>query len=460
MEPSDEATGLPGDDTIAAIITPPGAGGIAAVRIAGRRSRSILERLFQPKSNQETRPFLMRCGQLVSGLGEPIDEVLAVWMPLGQSYTGLEQVELFCHGGRQVVRRVLDEILVCGARAAEPGEFTRIAFLNGRIDLARAEAVAEVIAADTDLSYRVSREHLLGAYSNQIENLRYSLIAILADLEASIDFTEEEIESDERAAQIERLENIARELGELISTYRGGEIIREGFKLAIGGRPNAGKSSLFNLLLKRERALVNPKAGTTRDYLSEWIDIEGLAVNLIDTAGIRRGGGEIEKLGQQSARKLLADADLILWMVDLSSNSWKRNLKAELRSLGDKPNILLGNKIDIVEKHDRDERINLEISCKTGRGFKQLHEMLHERIAETLPDLTSGLVVTSARHESKLKACLDQVQTAKALIDAEESPELPALELRLGIQALEEITGRIYNEEVLGAIFSRFCIGK
>jgi len=248
---------------------------------------------------------VLRYGQWVDADRRVIDEVTAAYMPEGQSYTGAEQFEVFCHGGRQVVRMILDTILRAGARAAEPGEFTRMAFLNGRIDLARAEAVAEVIAASTAHSYETSRQHLLGAYSHEIERLRTRLVKLLAEVEASIDFVEEDIEPESVKALGKPATEILADLKKLIATYGGGRIINEGYKIVLAGRPNAGKSSLFNLLLRQERALVNPTAGTTRDYLSEWIDLEGFAVNLIDTAGLRVEGDELERAGQSRARELI-----------------------------------------------------------------------------------------------------------------------------------------------------------
>jgi len=239
-------------DTIAAIITPPGEGGIAAVRVAGPESIGVLKRHFTAKHSDDSRPhpFVMRLGSFRTAENEILDEVMAVYMPSGRSYTGLEQIEIFCHGGRQVVRRILDEILNNDIRVAEPGEFTRLAFENGRIDLSRAEAVAEIIAAETEVSYRASREHLLGGYSEHIDLLRNSLIDILSEVEASIDFTEDAPEvrsSPEKLAGL--VDSLIVRLSGLADTYTGGRIISEGFTVVIGGRPNAGKSSLFNQLL-------------------------------------------------------------------------------------------------------------------------------------------------------------------------------------------------------------------
>ncbi len=402
---------------------------------------------------------MLRYGHFVSARGETLDEVMAVFMPHGKSYTGLEQAEIFCHGGRRIVRLILEELINGGARAAQPGEFTRLAFLNGRIDLAKAEAVAEIIAANTDSSYRAGREHLLGAYAEHIEEMREQLVAVLADIEASIDFSEEDIDTGTNVQAAKLLMGVEKEIGELINSYTGGRIINEGFKIAIGGRPNAGKSSLFNLLLRQERALVNPEAGTTRDYLSEWIELEGFAVNLIDTAGLRAEGSQLEKEGQARAEEIIKEADLILWMFDLSEKGWEASLEHDLERLGEGAIVLIGNKIDI-SRSPRCAPDALKISCMTRKGLKDLRKEILLRIQDQMPDLTSGLVVTSARHKQKLAAARKGIARARRKLKDNESPEITAFELRQGIEALDEITGRVYNEEILGKIFSSFCIGK
>jgi len=481
-----------GDDTIVAVITPPGQGGVAAVRIAGPDSLRLLKRHFIASSISKPKPFLMRYGQFRTAQGESLDEVLAVFMPAGQSYTGLEQVEIFCHGGRQVVNTIMQELTASGARPAEPGEFTKLAFLSGRIDLPHAEAVAEMIAADTRVSFDASREHLLGAYSDQINSLREQLVELLGDIEASIDFTEQDIDAADSAKSIVSLQAIVTQIDELVATYRSGRIIKEGFRIAICGRPNAGKSSLFNLLLKQERALVHPTAGTTRDYLSEWIDFDGIAVNLIDTAGLRKGGGQLEQRGQDRTRRLIRDADLVIWMVDLTMSRWQMHLKGDLQRLDHEHIVLVGNKIDLLQvgqepcapaisggsqqvavvgresptpadigRSRRDLPYKeLRISCLTRAGLKKLRSVIRQKIDECMPDLTSGLVVTSARHKQKFTAASRILKRVIRMAKAGETQDIIAYELRSAVDALDEITGKVYNEQVLERIFSRFCVGK
>lgn len=435
------------------------------MRLAGGACLSLVEKHFRPKTAGAMRPFVLRYGQFLDLDGELIDEVTAVHMPHGQSYTGLEQIEVFCHGGRYVVRRILNELLKSGARAAEPGEFTKLAFLSGRIDLSRAEAVAEMVRADTGMSYETAREHLLGAYTEHVNSIRSTVVSLIAEVEASVDFPDEGIETEDKARMLGSIGSVADKIQELVASYSGGRILKEGFRIAIGGRPNAGKSSLFNLLLRQERALVTPTAGTTRDYLSEWIDLDGYAVNLIDTAGIRKGGGQIEKAGQESARKLMRSADLTIWMVDLSMKNWKRQLKTDLKQLSDLHMLLLGNKIDLLQSAEEvlesgRELSMLTVSCRTNQGIGQFRNQVLSQIEDNMPDLTPGLVVTSERHAQKFRESRKSLQAAKKNLEHDESPEIIAFDLRSAANAIDEITGKIYNEDILEEIFSKFCIGK
>lgn len=451
-------------DTVAAIITPPGEGGIAAIRLAGPKSVQILKTVFWPRAETtpgEPTPFLMRFGKYVNRAGEQLDEILAVFMPEGKSYTGLDQVEIFCHGGRQVVKVILSDLLERGARAAEPGEFTKLAFLNGRIDLAKAEAVAELIAANTDSSYMTSRDHLLGRYTEHIETLRTSLISLLADIEATLDFPEEHLETTELSANLAKIARIESELEKLAASYQGGRIVREGYRVVLGGRPNAGKSSLFNLMLQQERALVHESAGTTRDYISEWIDLGGFAVNMIDTAGLRTDGAEVEKQGQEKAEQLMGSSDLVLWVVDLTSRNWMEHLQGDLASIKQKNHIVVGNKSDLLDSKvaDRSGEMIL-LSCKTTAGLIDLEAAMIESVNRSMPDLTSGLVVTSARHQQKISAALESLSSAREKMGSPDQIELASYDVRESVRALEEITGRVYTEDILESIFASFCVGK
>jgi len=403
----------------------------------------------------------MRHGHVVSGSGKVIDETLAVFMPAGRSYTGLDQAEIYCHGGHQVVRTILDLIIKSGARPAEPGEFTKLAFLSGRIDLSKAEAVGELIAASTEASYEASREHLVGEYSEYVGSLRERLVSILAEIEASIDFADDEADTIDPRHLNKTLDEITGRIDQLVATYEGGRIIREGYRVAIGGRPNAGKSSLFNALLKQERALVDHEAGTTRDYLSEWVDLDGYAVNLIDTAGVRGEGSQVEKAGQARSRELVAKADLVLWLADVTMPDWQDRSAADIRDLEYCDILLVGNKIDLVANSGLvcpDE--TCLISCLTRDGLNKLRGLIFEYINDSTRNMISGQIVTSARHRNCLELAGRALEQTKLAVNNGESSEVLAFEIRRAVEALAEITGQIYTEDILEEIFSRFCIGK
>jgi tRNA modification GTPase len=461
------------DTTIAAIITPLGEGGIGAIRIAGSETFSITDKLFRPFDNSVIlhRPFHMYHGYIVDSKQDIVDEVMMVEMLEGNSYTGQRQAEIFCHGGRFVLKRVIEEVFKNGARPAEPGEFTRRAFLSGRIDLTRAEAVAELIASKTEYSYNLAKNNLFGILSEKIDSVRKTAVELLADVEAALDYPDEGLGLSSQDVIAEKLTLVINHIGEIAKTYNSGRIIKEGYKVCIAGRPNAGKSSLFNLLLKLNRAIVAPTPGTTRDYLTEWIDLDGLAVSLTDTAGLRSKGGAIERAGQKSAREIITDSHLIIWIADISSKKWRQDLQEDIREYcRSAETIIVLNKIDRLPDLDPESTTSIPdiddsipaflLSCKTGYGLDKLRDGLRHYVNNRLPDLTEGFLITSERHKNKLDNCLKYLKGALKDIRRGESLELIAFNLRSGINEIDEITGRIYNDEILDQIFSRFCIGK
>lgn len=389
-------------------------------------------------------------------------------MPAGRSYTGQAQAEIFSHGGYYIMRKILAEIVRLGARVAEPGEFTRRAFLAGRIDLAKAEAVADIIASKTEHAYNAARKNLLGRFSEYIDRIRDMAIGLLSEIEASVDYPEEDLQTEEKEQLLANADELITSIKGLLDSYQAGQIIKEGFKIAIAGRPNAGKSSLFNLLLNQNRAIVAPVPGTTRDYLTEWIDLDGVAVALTDTAGLRSSSGVIEKAGQKSARAIMHEADLVLWIVDVARKRWQKELVSDLKDDHHCAKyLILLNKVD---KLPEDEAAALKpavrefsavvLSCKAGTGLKGLRKTLAGRITGQMPDLTDRLVLTSERHRAKLANALKSFRLGRKGIASGESPEMIAFELRRAVNEIDEITGRIYNEEILDRIFARFCIGK
>lgn len=453
------------NDTIAAIATPSGSGGIGIIRISGPASHKILNKVFRPRKKSRYRPFLLRYGQIVApDKGEILDEVLTVFMPEPNSFTGEDLVEIYCHAGQYSLKTILDNILSVGCRLAEPGEFSLRRFLNHGVDITKLEGAAELVASKTDLAYRLSREHLLGEYGKHINAIRQKIVRLLAEIEADIDFPDEDMLGKHGQEMLQKqLYDLIGQLQGLSEGYKTGKIIKDGYRVVILGPPNAGKSSLFNRLVRQNRALVTPIAGTTRDYISEWVDIDGLPVELFDTAGLRTGRGKIEKAGIEGSRKLINKADLAIYIIDVTTRS--HNLK-EIQKLKNKSVILALNKIDLVKDPKRHmDSLKLTditfadkciISAKTGRGVKKLLSLISQKAGVT--DMTDSLVVTSHRHKTKIDKALSHIRKIQKM--AEAPVELISFELRQAAEQLSEITGHIYTEDILDEIFSAFCIGK
>ena len=454
------------NDTIAAIATPAGSGGVGIIRISGPKALEILGQTFLPQNpKSKPIPYLLRFGRIVNPKdNQELDEVLAVYMPGPRSFTGEEMVEIYCHAGQFTLKSILDNILTCDCRPAEAGEFSLRRFVNRGVDLTMLEGAAEVVAAKTELAYKISREHLMGAYGEKISVIRQMIVHLLAEIEADIDFPEEkDVGSVGRRLLNERLGGIISELEHLSDSYRTGRIIQDGFRVVILGPPNAGKSSLFNYLVRQNRALVTPVPGTTRDYISEWIDIGGLPVELYDTAGLREGRGRVEKAGIEGTRRLIARADLILYLFDFKGKAYG---PPDIQLRKEQTLLVVLNKMDLLSSivsrakawmHILGDRFSFYIiSAKTGAGVPQLIKKIL-MIAGTA-DLTDSIIVTSHRHKVKIDKCLTHLRRIRRM--KAQPSELISLELRQAADQIAEITGQIYTEEILGEIFSNFCIGK
>ncbi len=458
------------NELIASIITPPGEGGVGAIRVAGDGARMFCAPFLKWGANSAPLPESFSLKLTVFSIpesGVALDEVMAVWMPKGKSYTGDEQVEIYCHGGRVVLLNILRALYDAGARPAEPGEFTKRAFLAGRIDLTKAEAVAELISANSQRSYSAARDNLFGKTSSEVDRLRKLTMTLAATFEAQVDFPEEEIDPDEYDSLIGDIVDIRDSMQRLVDSYRSGVVIRDGFKIALCGRPNAGKSSLFNALLKKNRAIISSIAGTTRDYLSEWIELGGFAVEITDTAGLRETTNEIETAGQKFAGEIANASHLALWLVDCSAENWREELS------GDTPpetkTLIAFNKIDLPEaKPESDTTLTfggkqcetLAISCKTEQGIEALERRILVEIESLLSDQTDGAIITSERHKQKLSEAIVALDAVDSGLKNRLSPELIAFDMKAVLQALDEITGKVYTDDLLGVIFSSFCIGK
>ncbi len=452
-------------DTIAAISTPPGEAGIGIVRLSGPQAEVIARRLFRPRrplSPWESHRLYL--GHLLDSQGRVLDEVLLTLMRAPQTYTREDVVEIHCHSGYAVLQAVLGEVLGLGARLARPGEFTLRAFLSGRLDLSQAEAVLEVIQARTQASLRVAAAHLTGGLGKRLGELRASLLSMLAHLEAALDFPEEAAE----LAPKDLRSDLAAPLGELknlLSSYRRGRLLREGVGVVLAGRPNVGKSSLLNRLLEADRAIVTDIPGTTRDVIEETLNLGGVALRLSDTAGLREARDLVEELGVARSQERLAQADLILYLVDGSQRLSPEDVQV-LRELGYRPGLVVINKKDLPQKLDlQDLRRGspyplVEISALTGQGLEILKEAMVDLVLGGGVSI-EGEMVTQARHHELLVRAGEALDRGRELLEQAEPPgELLALEIKEALQALGEITGEEVGEAVLDHIFSQFCIGK
>ncbi len=449
------ATPHPEGDTIAALATPPGVGALAIIRISGPQAMEVLLACTgRSKALEPRRATLVR---VLSATGLVLDEVVATWFAAPASFTGEDVVELCCHGGLLVVRRVLERVLACGARPAEPGEFSRRAFENGRLDLTQAEAVMDVISAGSDLALRAAHNQLHGVLSRRVEQAADRLISVAAHVEAYIDFPEEDIAPDAASALLDGLNAVEAELRALLSTADEGRLLREGVRTAIIGAPNVGKSSLLNCLLGYERAIVSPMAGTTRDTVEASVTLGSLRLHLVDTAGLHESADAIECAGMERSRRAGAEADLVLLVADAS-------LPPNLPELAASPDaatrLLLLNKCDLPAHPGWDAHPEaLRLSCLSGEGLPALAAAI-EKLFLHNPVETDSFTAINTRHRYALGQALEALSQARASLLAGDSPELTDVPLRDALDALGSITGRIDTETILTRVFSTFCLGK
>ena len=457
------------EDTIAAIATPPGTGSIGIIRVSGPRSRDIASLIFRPSNR--TAGFdshRLYHGDIISpDTGRVIDEVLISFMMKPHSYTGEDILEINCHGSAFILQSVLSLVIKAGARLAEPGEFTKRAFLNNRINLSQAEAVAETIMANTDRALDLAVSHLKGDLADKIETVRNAIIDILANIETSIDFSDEDIEVGNPPSVARDIEAIIGELNRLASTYSEGKIYRDGISAVITGRPNVGKSSLLNRLLGEKRAIVTSIPGTTRDLIEEIIPIKGVPIRLVDTAGIREPQNIIEKEGVNLAWEKLSLADVVIVVVDGSESLTKEDDEIIKKCRGKKLLVVI-NKADlphVIDEHElaslaRDVIPPMWISAIHGDGIPDLKDAIHSLALDGVDCGHTLNIVSNIRHKMAIEKAGAMLSKAKDGILQGLSPEIPAFDIRQALEILGEIAGETITEEVLARIFATFCIGK
>jgi tRNA modification GTPase len=453
-------------DTICAISTPTGEGGIGIVRISGKKAHPIVKSIFKPrkKSGEFSRlPRTLHLGYIINpNNNSKIDEVFAVLMNAPHTYTCEDIAEIHTHGGYAAQKTVLSLIMDCGARLAEPGEFTRRAFLNGRIDLLQAESVLDIIHSETDEELHCALKYLQGGLSEKIRTFQEALKNALAGTEALIDFPEEDINLNPHDVLLP-LKKVKTEIKPLIDSYYEGRGIKQGFEVLIAGKANVGKSSLLNALLLKERAIVTPIPGTTRDLIEDTIYLNGIKVKIIDTAGIREPGNVVEEEGIKRVKQKISEVDLIIWLLD-SSQPYSEDDKEVFRAIGRQNCIIVINKIDLPQKLEMDTipAKNLDliaISALKDQGLDHLKEEIFTRfIGGTRKN--NALLITNMRHRDALVKTGSNIEQALLLKEKGEPIEFIAFELREGLNHLAEITGETCSEDILNDIFSRFCIGK
>lgn len=457
-------------DTIAAISTAIGEAGIGIVRLSGRDSIEIANRIFignKVKSLDEAENRKLTYGHIVDPeTGQIIDEVLIAYMKEPYTYTRENVVEIYCHGGVISVKRILEAVLSCGARLAEPGEFTKRAFLNGRLDLAQSEAVIDLIRAKTDKSLQVSLSQLEGGLSKRIRDIRNMLLEMLAHINASIDFSEDDVED----MGYEELENKARlvkdEIEKLLRTADRGKILRDGLNTVILGKPNVGKSSLLNSILRENRAIVTNIPGTTRDIIEEYVNIDGIPLKIIDTAGIRNTEDIVEKIGVDKAKEMVNKADLIIAVFDISNELSDEDYEI-IEIIKDKQAIVLLNKSDLPKKYDKDyfekllpDKTIIYTSILEDIGVDALEEEIKRLFYSGDIDIESDVVVTNMRHKNQLIKAKKNIEDGIEGILANVPLDCIEVDIKACWENLGEISGDTVGEDILDKIFSDFCIGK
>ncbi len=454
------------EDTITAIATPLGEAGLSVIRVSGSEAFSIADQCFEPTGNRSSTPskassHTVHYGHIVQD-GTRVDEVLLTVFRAPRTFTKEDVVEISCHGGLVPTKLVLDTLLANGARLALPGEFTKRAFLNGRIDLTQAEAVADVIHSKTELALQAANEQLAGKLSQRIEVLREDLIKILAHIEAHIDFPDEDIAPDTLTSLVSKLDDGIKFMDALIASAPEGQILRHGVRTAIIGRPNAGKSSLLNCLLGKDRAIVSASAGTTRDTIEETANIRGIPIVFIDTAGLREATDQIEQEGIRRSQESVGQADLVLHVIDNSQG--KADYEEQLlNQFSHKTRIIVLNKADLPPAFSLPHNVSsptVPVSCETGQGLESLRDEIKGAVWKGRVGGEMLEVMINSRHQDALNRAKHAAETTAQALANGLTLELVALDLRIAVAAIGEIVGKTTTDDLLDKIFNEFCLGK
>lgn len=439
--------------TIAAISTPTGIGGIAVIRLSGDEAKSIAERFVKPLTDHRVvySPFVVD--------GETLDEVMTTYLQAPHSYTGDDTVEIACHGSLYIQQAILQQLLQAGARMAEPGEFTRRAFINGRLNLSQAEAVADLINSTSEASNKLAISQLRGGYQQKLKTMRQELLDLTALLELELDFSQENVEFADRSRLLTLTETIESEASRLVESFRTGNAVKNGIRVAIVGNPNVGKSSLLNALLDDDRAIVSNIPGTTRDTIEDTLTIDGHLIRFIDTAGIRQSDNPIEQAGIDRSRKAAKEADVVIYVQDATDCQSVPNIPDTQATV-----IIAQNKCDLLDyinpstyQHTNISTYkHINISAKTGMGLEELKKA----IVAPFKEVGDSAMLTNLRHYEAMKRLLDAIRLVKQGLQSETPSDLVAIDLRDAIHQIGTITGEVTTDEILGTIFSRFCVGK
>ena len=452
-------------DTIAAISTPKGEGGIAIIRISGDKSFEILDKIFVKKNPNANLGFYKLNYGFIKDGEKTVDEVMAVRLKAPKSYTCEDIVEINCHGGTLVSEKVLELVLRNGARHAESGEFTKRAFMNGRIDLSQAEAVMDIIQGKTEKSVSLSLDQLRGDLRDKVNQFKKALLDITAHVNVVLDYPEEGIDDPLPAELRNNLEKVYEEANRLINSYDTGKKIKEGIKTVIVGKPNVGKSTLLNALLHEERAIVTHVAGTTRDVIEEIINIKGVPLVLVDTAGIRKTDDIVENIGVEKSKQFIWKADLVLLVLDASKELENEDIEVINQIKENKKKVIvLLNKIDLNKKinlagHNLENIV--EISAKDNIGIENMQEKIYSYIVEEdVENSSEKLIITNIRHKTALEKTKDAIKNIFKTIDMGLPMDLISVDLKEALDSLSEITGEISSEDILDHVFGNFCVGK